>query len=333
MTGYRSTRRRIIAAGLAAVGAHWLAPVARAQDAYPSRPIRVVVGHAAGGGVDILARHLGEHIRPLLGQPFVVENRPGANGMIGAQAVATAAPDGYTLLMASAGEIAISPHLFRKMAYDPFKDLQPVTLGTKVPNVLIVHPSVRASTTVELIALAKAAPRSLTYGSSGVGNLQHLNGELFNALAGTEIVHVPYKGAAPLIADLVAGQISMGFTSVAAAISLIKAGKLRPIAVTSRERVPALPDVPPLAETPALASYELNNWFGLFAPAGIPPAVLATLNTTAVKALSTPELQKRLVEQGGIPAPGTPQAFRDLIAADSRKFAQIIKDVNIPMEG
>jgi len=322
------TRRQFIVTGLAAAAAPSFA-----QDAYPSRPIRVIVPHAAGGGVDILARNLGEYIRPLLGQPFVVENKPGANGMIGAQLASAAAADGYTLLMASAGEIAISPHLFRKMAYDPLRDLQPVTLGTKVPNVLTVHPAVAARSAAELIALAKAQPGKLSYGSSGVGNLQHLNGELFNKLAGTRIVHVPYKGAAPQIADLAGGQITMGYTSVAAALSLIKAGKLRPIGVTSKERVRAVPDVPSLSETPALAAYELNNWFGLFAPSGVPPAILQTVHAAAVKALSSPELQAKLIEQGGIPSPGQPEAFRSLIVSDSQKFAQIIKDVGIPMEG
>jgi tripartite-type tricarboxylate transporter receptor subunit TctC len=324
------TRRRFI---LAAASGAALSRHAFAQEAYPSRPIRVLVGHAAGGGVDILARNLGEAIRPLLGQPFIVENKPGANAMIATQMAATAAPDGYTLLMASAGEIAINPHLFRKMTYDPLKDLQPVTLGTKVPNVLTVHPGVPARDVAELIALAKAQPGKLSYGSSGIGNLQHLNGELFNSLAGTKIVHVPYKGAAPQIADLAGGQITMGYTSVAAALSLIKAGKLRPIGVTSKERVRALSDVPSLSETPALASYELNNWFGLFAPAGIAPNTLTTLHAAALKALSSAELQARLVEQGGIPSPGTPEAFRALIVGDSGKFAKIIKDVGIPMEG
>ena len=327
------TRRQLIASGLAATASISLGRSAFAQDAYPARPIRVIVPHAAGGGVDILARNLGEHIRPLLGQPFVVDNKPGANGMIGAQLAASAVPDGYTLLMASAGEIAISPHLFRKMQYDPFKDLQPITLGTKVPNVLTVHPAVAAKNAEELIALARARPGELTYGSSGVGNLQHLNGELFNKLAGTRITHVPYKGAAPQIADLAAGQITMGYTSVAAAIGLIRAGKLRPIGVTSKERVRAIPDVPSLSETPALADYELNNWFGLFAPAGVSPANVQVVHAAAVKALSSAELQKILVEQGGIPSPGTPDAFRALIASDSKKFAQIIRDVNIPMEG
>jgi tripartite-type tricarboxylate transporter receptor subunit TctC len=322
------TRRQFILTGVAIA-----AGSSAAQETYPARPIRVIVPHAAGGGVDILARNLGEHIRPILGQPFVVDNKPGANGMIGAHAAATSAPDGYTLLMASAGEIAISPHLFRKMQYDPLKDLQPVTLGTKVPNVLTVHPAVPARNAEELIALARAQPGKLSYGSSGIGNLQHLNGELFNKLAGTKIVHVPYKGAAPQIADLAAGQITMGYTSVAAALGLIKGGKLRPIGVTSKERVRALPDVPSLSETPALAAYELNNWFGLFAPADVPPAVLQVVHSAAVKALSSRELQQRLIEQGGIPAPGPAEEFRSLIVSDSQKFAQIIKEVGIPMEG
>ena len=322
------SRRQFIVTGLAAA-----AGSAFAQETYPSRPIRVIVPHAAGGGVDILARNLGEYIRPILGQPFVVENKPGANGMIGAHLAATSTPDGYTLLMASAGEIAISPHLFRKMAYDPLKDLQPVTLGTKVPNVLTVHPGVPAKNAAELIELARAQPGKLSYGSSGIGNLQHLNGELFNKLAGTKIVHVPYKGAAPQIADLAGGQITMGYTSVAAALSLIKAGKLRPIGVTSKERVRALPDEPSLSETPALAAYELNNWFGLFAPGGVLAAHIKVVHAAAVKALSSAELQQKLVEQGGIPSPGTPDAFRSLIVSDSSKFAQIIKDVGIPMEG
>ena len=322
------SRRQFIVTGIAAAAAP-----AFAQETYPSRPIRVLVGHAAGGGVDILARNLGEYIRPLLGQPFVVENKPGANGMIGAQQAAVAPPDGYTLLMASAGEIAISPHLVRKMAYDPLKDLQPVTLGTKVPNVLTVHPAVPAKSAAELIALAKSQPGKLSYGSSGVGNLQHLNGELFNKLAGTQIVHVPYKGAAPQIADLAGGHAGVAHGDLAAALSLIKAGKLRPIGVTSKERVRALPDVPSLSETPALAAYELNNWFGLFAPSGMSSAHVKVVHAAAVKALSSPELQAKLIEQGGIPSPGQPEAFRALIVADSQKFAQIIKDVGIPMEG
>ncbi|GIK88226.1 MAG: hypothetical protein BroJett026_37070 [Betaproteobacteria bacterium] len=325
-------RRHVLKAGLAAGALAALPRAAFAQDAYPARPIRVIVPHPAGGGVDIVARLLGEHVRPILGQPLVIENKPGANGMIGAHQAATSAPDGYTLLMSGPGEIAISPHLYKSMNYDPFTQLQPVTLASRAPNVLLVHPGVPVSNAAELVALAKARPGQLTFGSSGVGNIQHLNGELFNKLAGVKITHVPYKGAAPQIADLVGGQITMGFTSVAAALPLIRSGKLKAIAVSSKERVPAIPDVAPLAETPALAGYELNNWFGLFAPAGLPPAVLRTVNEAAVKALGSPAMQKSIVEGGAIPSPQTPDEFRSFVAGESQKFAQIIREVGITAE-
>ena len=317
------SRRRLLAgSGIALLGLPALA-----QDQYPSKAIRMVVPHPVGGGVDILARSLGEHLRAALGQPIVVENKPGANGMIGAQFTATAPADGYTLMLSGPGEIAIAPHLVKNMTYDPFRDLQPVTLCSRVPNVLVVGPSTPANTVPELITLAKS--KALTFGSSGIGNIQHLNGELFNKLAGVKIEHVPYKGAAPQIADIVAGQINMGYMSVAAAISLIKAGRVRPLAVTSRERVPALPDVPALAETPALSSYELNNWFGMFAPAGIPRPVLQTVHAAATKGLATPEMRKFIVDGGAIPAPGTPEEFAAFIARESKMFAQIIKEANV----
>lgn len=317
-----SRRRLLIGSGVALIGVP-----AFGQDKYPSKAIRMVVPHAVGGGVDILARSLGEHLRSGLGQPIVVENKPGANGMIGAQFTATAPADGYTLMLSGPGEIAIAPHLVKNMTYDPFKDLQPVTLCSRVPNVLVVGPSTPAGNVPELIALAKS--KQLTFGSSGIGNIQHLNGELFNKLAGVKIEHVPYKGAAPQIADVVAGQINMGYMSVAAAISLIKAGRVRALAVTSRERVPALPDVPALAETPVLSSYELNNWFGMFAPAGIPKPVLQTVHGAATKGLATPEMRKFIVDGGAIPAPTTPEEFGAFIARESKMFAQIIREANV----
>jgi tripartite-type tricarboxylate transporter receptor subunit TctC len=305
---------------------------ARAQGTYPTRPIRMIVPHPVGGGVDIIARKLGEQMQPMLGQPFVVDNRPGANGMLGAQATAASAPDGYTLMMAGPGEIAIAPHLHKTMAYDPFRDLQPITLASRAPNVLVVGPRTTAQNVPDLIAQARAKPGGMTFGSSGIGNIQHLNGELFNALAGTKIVHVPYKGASPQIADIVGGQIDMGFTSVAAALPLIRGGKLRALAVTSRERVPALPDVPALAETPGLEAYELNNWFGLFAPAGLPAPILQSVSEAARRALSSADMQRFIVDGGAIPSPQTPEAFRAFIGAESAKFARIIRDVNITLE-
>ena len=323
MTPVTISRRKLLIAG----GVSLLGLPAFGQDKYPSKAIRMVVPHPVGGGVDIIARNLGEHMRAALGQPIVVENKPGANGMIGAQFTATAPADGYTLMMNGPGEIAIAPHLVKNMTYDPFRDLQPITLCSRAPNVLVVGPSTPANNVAELIALAKSKP--LTFGSSGIGNIQHLNGELFNKLAGVKVEHVPYKGAAPQIADIVAGQINMGYMSVAAAISLIRAGRLRPLAVTSRERVPALPDVPALAETPALSSYELNNWFGMFAPAGVPRPILQTVHAAATKGLATPEMRKSIVDGGATPAPTTPEEFAAFIAGESKMFAQIIKEANV----
>jgi len=322
------TRRKfVIAAG--AAGCVTLTGAAGAQPAYPNRPVRIVAPHPAGGGVDITARKLGEQMQSMLGQPFVVDNKPGANGMVGAQAVATSAADGYTLMVAGPGEIAIAPHLYKSMAYDPFKDLQPITLCSRAPNVLVVGPKTAATSVAEIIAHAKANPGAMSFGSSGIGNIQHLNGELFNMLAGVKIVHVPYKGAAPQLADIVGGQIEMGYASVAAALPLIRAGKVRAIAVTSRDRVPALPSVPTLSESPALASYELNNWFGLFAPAGVPAAVLETVSSSARKALSTPEMQKFIVDGGAAPAPQSPDEFRTFLHGESTKFSRIVREVNI----
>ena len=322
------SRREFLRSGMALGGASLLGVPAWAQDKYPSRAIRLIAPHPPGGGVDILARAMAEAMAGSLGQPIVVENRPGANGTIGAAAGAAAAPDGYTFMMNGPGEVAIAPHL-QKLTYDPFKDLAPITLCSKAPNVLVVSSNSTLRTVADIIAAAKAKPGELTFGSSGVGNIQHLEGELFNKYAGVKTVHVPYKGAAPQMADIMGGQITMGYTSVAAAMPLIKGGRLRPIAVTSKVRVPALPEVPTLAETPALSAYELDNWFGLFAPAAVPKPILVTLNAAAVKALATPELQKTIIDGGAIPAPGTPEAFAAFVAAQSQIYAQIIKEVGI----
>lgn len=326
------TRRQIIFLGLAASGSAVLGLPVLGQEKYPNRPIRLIVPHPVGGGVDIPARSLAEGMRAILGQPFVVDNKPGANGMIGAQFAAGASPDGYTLLTSSPSETAIAPHLYKSMAYDPLKDLQPITLCIKAPNVLVAGPSTPAGNVAELIALAAAKPGVLTCGSSGIGSIQHLNLELFNSLARVKIIHVPYKGSAPQNADIVAGQINMGYASVVGVLPLIKAGRLRALAVTSRERVLALPDVPTLAETPSLAGYDLNNWVGLFAPAGVPKPILQTVHEAAFRVLSSPEWQKTIVDAGAIPSPGTPQEFTAFIIGESKKFAQIIRETNVTLE-
>ncbi len=310
-----------------------LTPAAMAQSTYPSQTIKLVVPYLAGGGVDIVARLLGEQLRAQEGWNVIVDNKPGASGMIGTQFVARAPADGYTLLMSASGEIVVTPHLFKKqMAYDADKDLQPITLMVKVPNVLVVNTDIPARNIAELIAHGKANPGKLTFSSSGIGNSQHLAGELFNTMAGTQIVHVPYKGASQQLTDVAAKQVSMTFVSIASALPLIKSGQIKAIAVTSRERVPALPDTPALTEHKPLAGYELVNWFGFFAPAGIPAPVLARISDAAQKALKNPEFAKKLLAQGGEPTPDTPEGFRAFVRAESAKFQRIIIESKVTLE-
>ena len=304
-----------------------------AQDGYPNKPIRIVVPYTAGGGVDTVARLIGDRMSKILGQPVIVDNKPGASGMIGATAVAKSPPDGYTLLLSAAGEIAVNPSLYKgKMQYDPQKDLAPISLVVRIPNVLVVNPDVPAKTTAELIAYAKANPGKLTYSSSGIGNPQHLNGELLNKMADVQTSHVPYKGASQQLTDVTAKHVSMTFTSVAAALPFIKGGQIRPIAVTSAKRVPSLPDVPALSEYKPLAGYELINWFGFFAPAKTPEPIVAKLHAALTDALKDPEIAKKLEMQGAEPAPTSPQQFAQFIAAETAKFGKIVTDAKVTVE-
>src|SRR5689334_1691859 len=273
------------------------APAVLAQAPYPAKEIKIICAFPAGGGTDLTARLLADQIAKPLGQSVIVENRTGASGMIGTGAVASAAPDGYTLLVAS-GEVALNPHLYKKMAYDWDRELQPITLLVNVPNVLAVNMDVPAKNVAELIAYAKKNDGKLTFSSSGVGNPQQLTGELFNKMAGVKIQHVPYKGAAPQIADVAGKHITMTFVSIGAALPFVESGRIRPIAVTSTTRVSVLPDVPAIAEYPPLAGFELVNFFGFFGPAGMPDAVLKRLNGTAVQALNSPEVAGKLRAMG-----------------------------------
>jgi tripartite-type tricarboxylate transporter receptor subunit TctC len=321
------------AAVAAALAISAAAGPAFAQDGYPNKPIRIVVPYTAGGGVDTVARLIGDRMSKTLGQPVIVDNKPGASGMIGAAAVAKSAPDGYTLLLSAAGEIAVNPSLYKgKMQYDAQKDLAPVSLVVRIPNVLVVNPDVPAKTTAELVAYAKANPGKLSYSSSGVGNPQHLNGELFNKLADVQTSHVPYKGAAQQLADVTAKHVSMTFTSVSAALPFIKNGQIRPIAVTSGKRVPSLPDVPTLSEFKPLASYELINWFGFFAPAKTPEPIVNKLHAALTDALKDPEVVKKLEVQGAEPAPMTPQQFARFIGEETSKFTKIVTDAKVTVE-
>jgi tripartite-type tricarboxylate transporter receptor subunit TctC len=321
--------RRPIPRALVGIALAAAAGAASAQG-FPNRPIKLMVGYLAGGGVDITARHLADAVKDSLGQ-VVVENRAGASGMLAASAVAKSPPDGYTLLLSAAGEIATNPHLYKqKMQYDPDKDLAPVTNVVMMPNVLIVNTDVPASTVAEFVTWAKARPGKLTFSSSGIGNPLHLSGELFNRLAGTEITHVPYKGAAQQTADVAAKHITMTFASVAAVQPFLKGNQVKALAVSSKKRVTALPGVPTVAETPGpLSAYELVNWYGLFAPAGTPADVIAKLNAEVTKVLRSPEFAAKMTALGGEADPMTPTQFRDFTRAESAKFKRIIDDAKV----
>jgi len=302
-------------------------PVA-AQTPYPTQQIRIVCPFPAGGGTDLTARLLGEQLHRSMGQPVIVDNRTGASGMIGTGYVAKAAPDGYTLLVAS-GEMAVNPHFYKSMSYDLDKELQPITLLVKVPNVLAVHPSIPAKNVQELVAFAKKNPGKMTFSSSGVGNPQQLNGELFNKMAGVQILHVPYKGAAPQLAGLAGGDVAMTFVSIGAAKPFIDGGRIRAIAVTSKTRVSALSDVPPISDYPPLKDYELVNFFGFLGPAGMPDPVLRKLNANAVQALRNPDMATKLRNAGFEPAPTTPEEFRDFIRQETAKFGRVIVEAGV----
>jgi tripartite-type tricarboxylate transporter receptor subunit TctC len=306
---------------------------ASAAETYPTMPIRLIVPYTAGGGVDLIARLMAERLHDTLGTSIIVENKPGASGMIGANYVSKAKPDGYTILLSAAGEIVVNPSLYKeKMMFNPERELASVTLVARIPNVLVVNPSVPVKTPAELLAYAKSQSGKLTFSSSGIGNLQHVSGELLDRMAGIDIRHIPYKGAAQQIADVVAQHVTMTFTSVAAAMPFIKSGQVRPIAVTSSHRLDALPDVPALSETPQLAGYEVVNWFGLFAPGGTPAPILDKLNTAALQAMKDPRLLQALKDQGAEPAPSSRGEFDAFRRAETAKFAKVIKETNITLQ-
>jgi tripartite-type tricarboxylate transporter receptor subunit TctC len=331
---YRRPRAALALAMAALLSAAATLPfAATAQDNYPGAPIRLIVPYTAGGGVDLIARLMAERLHDTLGQSIIVENKPGASGMIGANYVAKAKPDGYTILLSAAGEIVVNPSLYKeKMMFDPARELASVSLVARIPNVLVVNPSVPVKTPAELLAYARSQPGKLTFSSSGVGNLQHVSGELLNRMAGIDIRHIPYKGAAQQIADVVAQHVTMTFTSVAAAMPFIKSGQVRAIAVTAAHRLDALPDVPALSETPALAGYEVVNWFGMFAPGATPAPILDKLNGAALAALKDPRLLQALKEQGAEPAPSSRREFDGFRQEETAKFAKVIADTHITLQ-
>jgi tripartite-type tricarboxylate transporter receptor subunit TctC len=323
---------RALIAAFTVLAAIYPASSAGAADAqsYPAQQIRIICPFPAGGGTDLTARLLGEQLQKMLGQPVVVDNRTGASGMIGTELAARSKPDGHTLLVAS-GELALNPHLYPKIAYDLERDLQPITLLVKVANVLAVHADVPVKSVAELIVHAKNNPEKLTFSSSGVGNPQQLTGELFNKMAGVKIRHVPYKGAAPQLAALAGGEVTMTFVSIGAAKPFIDSGRIRPIGVTSTSRVSALPDVPAIAEHAPLAGFELVNFFGFLGPAGLPDPILRRLNASAVQVMKMPDLVAKFRSLGFEPAPNTPEQFRDFMRGESAKFAKIIAEAGIKL--
>ena len=293
-------------------------------QAYPTHSIRLVVPFPAGGTTDILARAAAQKLSESLGQAVVVDNRPGAAGNIGADLVAKSAPDGYTLLMGTVGTHAINPSLYAKMPYDHVKDFVPVVLVAGVPNVLAVYPAFPVNSVAELIALAKAKPGTINFASSGSGTSIHMSGELFKSMAGVDMTHVPYKGSAPALTDLMGGQVQIMFDNLPSALPLIKAGKLRAIAVTSLKRAPALPDVPTISES-GLPGFEASSWFGVLAPAGTPAPIVAKINADVNKWLQSPEAREQMLAQGANAAGGTPEQFAAHIRAETEKWAKVVK--------
>lgn len=307
---------------------------ARAQAAYPDRPIRLLVPYAAGGGQNITARLIAEPLRAALGQPIVVENRSGASGMVAAQALAQAPADGYTLMLGGAGETAINQHLFRsRIAYDPLRDLRPVMVMVKVPIVVMANLKAPFGSIAELVAHARAHPVQLSYSSSGIGNPQHLAGELLNHMAGIQTVHIPYRGSGPAVVDIASGQVQFGYNSLASGLPLIRDGAIRAIGVTSKERMPQLQDVLSISEYPPLAQYELVNFFGLFAPAGMPDVLVEKLHEAVAAALREPTLRIKYEEQGLLVQSMSADESRRFVAAESDKFRRIVEDAKISAEG
>ena len=291
---------------------------------YPNRTIRLVVPFPAGGTTDILARAASQKLTESLGQPVVVDNRPGAGGNIGADMVAKSAPDGYTLLMGTVGTHAINASLYSKMPYDHVKDFTPIVLVAGVPNVLVVNPSVPVNSVGDLIKLAQAKPGAINFASSGSGTSIHLSGELFKTMAHVDMTHVPYKGSAPALTDLIGGQVQVMFDNLPSSLAQIKAGKLRAVAVTSLKRAPALPDVPTISES-GLPGFEASSWFGVLGPAGTPPSVVTRINSEINNWLQSPEARAQLLAQGAEAAGGTPESFASHIRAETEKWAKVVK--------
>ena len=314
---------RLMLAGLSVL----LLPAAVLAQQFPTRPIRLIVPFPAGGPNDIIARVVGQRMSEISGQPVLIDNRGGQAGVLGTDAVAKSSPDGYTIGIVSASALVISPTM-EKVPYDVAKDFAPVTLVTTVPEMLVVAGDVPAKNMAELVALARAQPGKLNFASAGVGGLPHLAGELFKLTAGIDVVHVPYRGAAPAINDLLGHQVQMTFLDLPVLLPHIKAGLLRPIALGARQRAPTAPDVPTTAEV-GMPDLLIENWYGMVAPAATPEKIVAALNRIANEAMNDPPVKQKLADQGLAVAGDTPEHFREFIGAETRKWAKVIKDAGL----
>lgn len=326
----RMTRRSMLA-GVLAAGALALLPThVSAQAAWPSRPIKLIVPFAAGGSNDIIARVLAQKLSSRLGQPVIVENKGGAGGVIGTDAVAKAPPDGYTLLLASTS-LTTNAASGKKLPYDPLKDLQPIGEVAAGPFVIVVSNDLKVTTLRELIALARAKPKSIHYGSAGTGGMNHLTTELFASTAKIELVHVPYKGIAPAFTDLIGGNLQMLVPTVSSATQFIHSGKMRGLAVTGAQRSPLAPELPTAAEA-GLPGFEPEVWWGLLGPGRLPPALVKRLNEELNAVVALPDVRDLLAREGAIPRPGTPEEFGKLISADLTRWSKLIKEAHIQTE-
>ena len=307
-----------------------LAPVGIAYaQTWPNKTIHWVVGFAPGGGTDIVARALAPKVSEILGQPVIIENRAGASGTIGADVVAKAQPDGYTFLLGHANSNAIAPFVLAKVPFDPVADFTPITYIGYVPNVLVVHPSVNAKSVEELIELAKKEPGKLTYASSGVGSTQHLAGALFNKIAGTTMVHVPYKGSGQAIVDLIGGQVNMNFDTMPPVLEQIKAGKIRALAISTPQRLPQLPDVPTFDEK-NIKGFDVTNWYSIMGPKGLSREVVARMDDAVKKAMAEPAIRAQLEAQGvQFGGARTPDEFGTFVKAELNKYSKMVKDLGV----
>jgi tripartite-type tricarboxylate transporter receptor subunit TctC len=310
---------------LALLGA--FASQAQAQSSYPARPVRIVVPSPPAGGTDIIARVLAQYFSNTMGQQFFVENRPGAGNMIGIESVARAAPDGYTLLFVPS-TLALNSVMYKKVSYDPVRDFAPITLAAAANNVLVINPTVKAKTLLEFIALAKETPGQLTYGTPGIGTSPHMSMELFKSLAGVDLQHIPYRGTAPAMTDVISGQITAMFSNALTAKPQIESGAIRALGVSGRKRSEALPDIPPIAEV-GVPDYEATQWYGLVAPAGTPADIIARLHAEATQALKTQEMKDKLAGDGAEPVGTTPAEFAAHIKAELAKGASVARAAKI----